>query len=266
MVSYVITGASRGIGFGFLRELSADASNVVIGLVRDKVTTENKIAAEIGKRQNIYILQADITDSASLKESNWNHTILDILIANAAFMSPWSAWTTVDIGAEEPERFDQDFLDAYKANVLGNLHLFTLFLPLILKGKVKKVIAISSGMADDDLTRTYDLDLNAPYAVTKSALNTVVAKFSARYRQDGVLFMSICPGSVDTGYKDKVPEDKGEKLQEMLVKFKTYAPHFTGMATVEAAVKDTLSVIDKASVANGSAGAFVSHLGNRQWL
>ena len=80
-------------------------------------------------------------------------------------------------------------------------------MPLILKGKTKKVLAITSGLADADWTAKYDIDWNAPYAISKAGLNMVVAKFSAQYRKDGVLFMSICPGSVDTGYFDNSMND-----------------------------------------------------------
>jgi len=53
---------------------------------------------------------------------------------------------------------------------------------------------------------------------------------------------------------------------EMFEIFKRYAPDFAGPVKPEAAVKDVLSVLDKASVTNGSAGAFVSHFGTKQWL
>ena len=73
---------------------------------------------------------------------------------------------------------------------------------MILKGKQKKVIAISSGHADLDLISDYEIEVNAPYTVGKAALNTAVAKFGAEYGKDGVLFMSISPGVVDTGNLD----------------------------------------------------------------
>jgi NAD(P)-dependent dehydrogenase (short-subunit alcohol dehydrogenase family) len=97
---------------------------------------------------------------------------------------------------------EKDLLHTFQANVVGNIHLFNLFMPLILKGKTKKVLAISSGMADNEFTAKYDIVWNAPYAISKAALNMAVAKFSAQYRKDGVLFMAICPGSVNTGYFD----------------------------------------------------------------
>lgn len=87
-----------------------------------------------------------------------------------------------------------------KTNVVGNVHLFNLFVPLILKGQQKKVIAISSGHADLDLISKYEIEVSGPYAVGKAATNAVVAKFGAEYAKDGVLFMSISPGVVDTGH------------------------------------------------------------------
>jgi len=75
-------------------------------------------------------------------------------------------------------------------------------MPLVLKGKTKKVLAISTGFADDEWVTKYDLEWNTPYAISKAGLNTAVAKFSAQYRKDGVLFLAVSPGAVDTGYFD----------------------------------------------------------------
>jgi NAD(P)-dependent dehydrogenase (short-subunit alcohol dehydrogenase family) len=72
-------------------------------------------------------------------------------------------------------------------------------MPLILKGRAKKVIAISSGMADPEMTLKADIFQATAYGMTKAALNIAVAKFSAIYREKGVLCIAICPGAVDTG-------------------------------------------------------------------
>ena len=72
-------------------------------------------------------------------------------------------------------------------------------MPLILKGKAKKVICISSGMADLDMVNSLELDTGALYSVSKAAMNVVTGKFNAQYKKDGVLFISICPGMVDVG-------------------------------------------------------------------
>jgi NAD(P)-dependent dehydrogenase (short-subunit alcohol dehydrogenase family) len=171
----------------------------------------------------------------------------------------------------------------FKVNVIGNVHLFNLFIPLVLKGRVKKVITISSGLADIEVTSKFDLDHAAPYAISKAAMNAAVAKFSAQYAKNGVLFMSICPGAVNTGHNSSrefpvttcgdvksdrwiVTEEQMPKVKAIFGKFHSYAPNFTGESEPELAIKDVISVIEKSSVVAGDGGSFVSHFGNKQWL
>jgi len=61
------------------------------------------------------------------------------------------------------------------------------------------------------------------------------------------------------------PQQLG-KLGELLGKFGDYAPDFQGPSSPESAVKDVISVYEKASVENGDGGTYVSHYGNKQWL
>lgn len=70
-------------------------------------------------------------------------------------------------------------LDYFNTNVLGNIHLFNLYTPLVLKGRIKKVIAISTGIADINLIAKYDIEGATPYSISKAALNTTVIKFAA---------------------------------------------------------------------------------------
>jgi NAD(P)-dependent dehydrogenase (short-subunit alcohol dehydrogenase family) len=73
-------------------------------------------------------------------------------------------------------------------------------MPLILAGTTKKVITLSTGMADLDSMNKYELHVAPGYAISKAAMNVAVGKFHAQYKKEGVLFMSICPGVVDTGH------------------------------------------------------------------
>ncbi|KAI0114578.1 NAD(P)-binding protein [Hypoxylon sp. NC0597] len=273
MSSYVVTGVSRGIGFEFLRQLSADPSAVVIGLARDKAATEKKVAAEIG-RPNIHILHGDLIDYESLKKavedtSKITGGSLDYLIANGAFLSKRSHLKTLHDLSDDPKTLEEELLMSYKTNVVGNIHLFNLFIPLIRKGKAKKVIAISSGMADVDLVRDFELDMAAPYALSKVAMNFAVAKYDAEFRSQGILFMSICPGVVETsGHNDTAGLSPKElqSLEKMMRKFGEYAPHFKGPIMPDESVKSILNVINNASVERGDGGSFVSHFGNKQWI
>lgn len=101
-----------------------------------------------------------------------------------------------------PQELERDLLDSFKVNVVGNIHLFNIYMPLILQGNSKKVITISSGMADIDLISKFAVESGAPYTISKAGMNAAVAKFGAQYGRAGVLFLSISPGVVDTGHYD----------------------------------------------------------------
>ena len=101
--------------------------------------------------------------------------------------------------ADQPDVLEKDLLETFAVNTISNIHLINLYLPLIQQGAAKKVIAISTGMADIDLIAKFNVANGAPYSISKAALNAAVAKFSAQYAGEGVLFMSISPGLVDTG-------------------------------------------------------------------
>ena len=52
----------------------------------------------------------------------------------------------------------------------------------------------------------------------------------------------------------------------MGAKFMAYTPHFKGAITPEESVKAVLGVTEKSSLENGDGGAFISHLGTKDWL
>ncbi|KAI0457981.1 hypothetical protein F5B21DRAFT_512400 [Xylaria acuta] len=271
MATYLITGVSRGIGYGLLSNLSSNPENIVVGLARNQAATEEKVSKELGARRNVHILQADMTDYDSiLRAAKETEKItggsLDYIIANAGVMSP--AETFVNIGelAKNPKVFDEAFAYTMSTNVIGNVYLFTSLMPLVLKGKAKKIIAISSGAADIELLRKYDLELSPTYSASKAALNAVVAKFSAQYARDGVLIMSICPGMVDTQTLDGATDAQKQRFGDFLQSLQRYAPHFTGPKTTESAVEDLLAVVGKSSVENGDGGSFVSQFGTKRWI
>lgn len=93
----------------------------------------------------------------------------------------------------------------FEVNVIAIVHLINLFIPLVLKSEAKKIIAISSGLADADLTNKFELATASLYSTSKAALNMVIAKFNAQYKQEGVLFLSMSPGMVEVGhFKDGI--------------------------------------------------------------
>jgi NAD(P)-dependent dehydrogenase (short-subunit alcohol dehydrogenase family) len=241
-----------------------------VALVRDKEATEKKIVAEIAAT-NITVVQADITKFEELKSaiaivSKVTNGTLDYLIANAGKISDWSGLDDVqDLSLADPKLLEADMLDLFRINVVGNAHLFNLVVPLIRKGTAKKVIAISSGLAEPTMTNKWKLTLGYPYVVSKGALNTLITKFQAQYINEGILFLAVCPGTVNTGHLLNPNPKQQKNLMVMGEAFQKYQPNFTGPVQPSEAVTDVLKVIHHATVEK-DAGGFVSHLGNQQWL
>lgn len=62
-------------------------------------------------------------------------------------------------------------------------------------------------MGDIDMVKELEMDIAGPYAISKSGVNMVVAKYNALYRKEGILFIAICPGSVDTDAQPPAPSE-----------------------------------------------------------
>lgn len=271
MASYVITGANRGLGWEFVTQLSADPNNTVFGLARNKDDAQKRVDEELSGRSNVHMLSGDLSNYKTLKESaeyvsKVTGGKLDYIIANAAVNTRVSAYAGISDFADQPELLEKDLLEHFQTNLIGNVHLINIYLPLILKGSAKKIVAISTGMADIEMIRNFNVHIAAPYAISKAGLNTAMAKFSAQYSSQGVLFLSISPGLVATSQFDNPTEEQKEGARKMVANFAEYAPGFKGPITPEESVNKVMGVINNASVEKGDGGAFISHLGSKQWL
>lgn len=177
MTSYVVTGASRGLGYAWVTHLASKPSNTVVAIVRNKPATEARLAKD--GITNIHVLTADVTDiSAVQKAAAATAKItgggLDFLIQNAGLVSTRSQYFTPT--EMSPQDFELDSIESFRANVVGTAHVLSAFLPLVRKGSAKKIIVTSSGMADDALIVKLDIAVAAPYSISKAAVNTLVCK------------------------------------------------------------------------------------------
>ncbi|KAL1864862.1 hypothetical protein Daus18300_007429 [Diaporthe australafricana] len=271
MATYVITGVSKGLGWEFLKQTSNNPENTVVGIVRNKTATDERVAKELSGRSNITILQADLTKFESIKRAAEDSVAftggkVDYLIANAGYVPTWDAFDGWDVMGESPAELEKQLNMLIQTNVTGNIHLYNQFMPQILKGQVKKVVVISSGMGDMDFAREYDIHESPLYAISKAGVNMVSAKFSAQYKKDGVLFLSICPGMVDVGHYEGVNLAEHPGVVKMVEKFARYSPTFKGPDTPPDSIKAVLSVVENSSIESGAGGAYLSHFGTKRWI
>ncbi|PSS32090.1 hypothetical protein PHLCEN_2v2131 [Hermanssonia centrifuga] len=167
----------------------------------------------------------------------------------------------------EEDLLEQDLIDGFRTNVVGVIHTTNAFLPLLSAASQKstaKVITLSSGVGDIDLTASGDNYLFAPYCISKAAINMAVAKYAARFHDDNFVFLALSPGLVDTSTRPPTPKEL-ELFMVMLKKFQQSYPDWDGKPiTPETSVKMMLEVINRWEPKDS--GAFVSHYGNKQWL
>jgi NAD(P)-dependent dehydrogenase (short-subunit alcohol dehydrogenase family) len=160
------------------------------------------------------------------------------------------------------------------------INTINIFLPLLKKGKTKKVITLSTGLADLDLTINSEFVTSAPYSISKAAVNMVNAKYAAQYKPEGFVFLAISPGLVDTtgtrlrmfsqwsfksvAYINLATPNELQQLTAMIRKFRKLYPDFRGPITPETSVQMQLEVINRVTI--DDSGAFISHKGNKEWL
>lgn len=78
------------------------------------------------------------------------------------------------------------------------MHCTNAFIPLLKNSSTKKVLSVSSSIGDLELTLLGDVVAEPSYSISKAAINMVVAKYAAQYREEGFTFLAICPGMVRT--------------------------------------------------------------------
>lgn len=201
MSSYAITGASKGIGREFVRQLAADTTNTVLAVVRNPESPE--ISELASNHPNVHVIKGDVTDPKSILEAASAAAAvtggkLDVLIhnSNAVDMASMSFNPTqIPFDAQATRAiFDPPFSTA----IYGGIWTTNAFLPLIEKGIQKKIVHISSAMANLDLIKKSGVSYAVAYSVAKAGMNVQVAKYAAELAPKGIKVLALSPGWVDT--------------------------------------------------------------------
>ncbi|EIW54615.1 NAD-P-binding protein [Trametes versicolor FP-101664 SS1] len=192
--TWLVTGANRGIGFELVRQLLSSPANIVLAAVRSPGNATALTALEAGANGTLHVLQLDVSDFDNVRALParlapiLGDTGLDYLINNAATTCYDTAYTI------EPEAL----LAILRTNTIGPAHLSRVLLPLLERGRSKKILHISSttgsiasGGADPVVGGRY-----TAYAMSKAALNMFTAK-QALDRPD-IVAITLCPGWVKT--------------------------------------------------------------------
>ncbi|KAH9204931.1 hypothetical protein DL95DRAFT_417848 [Leptodontidium sp. 2 PMI_412] len=192
MPSYLVTGSSRGLGLGFIAELLQDPQNYVIATARSSNSTPELSKLLTKHPEKSAFVQLDIADPASIEKAAVDVAKLvpeglDTLISNAGVnFQPKATLEEADLTL---------FSSELEVEIVGNTRLIRAFLPLIQKGKGKKLIFVTSGLGSIELAASSP-NLNATYSVSRAALNMLVRKWGGALRFQGITTALIHPGWV----------------------------------------------------------------------
>ncbi|KAI4269347.1 MAG: hypothetical protein LQ337_007337 [Flavoplaca oasis] len=137
MASFLITGASRGLGLALAHELAAlpasEVTKVFATARADALALQELVKKSSGR---VVFVQLDVTSEASIQraaaevEANLTGRGLDVLINNAGVCQ----YTSGGIQSMD------NLAESFTINVLGVHWVTRTFLPLLRKGTQKKVI------------------------------------------------------------------------------------------------------------------------------
>lgn len=227
----LITGSNRGIGFEFVRQLSARDWRIIATTRRPAAATAlNELAAA---DPDISVEYLDVTDHTGIDElaAKYQAEAIDVLLLNAA-MGP-----TPETAGRRLAKLDWDVARrSFEVNSIGPMKVAQAFMPNVQASKRKLVLAMSSDsgsfVAGSKVAALYH------YKASKAALNMYFHTLHFETRRHGVTAVMLHPGLVGTN--------------EQLAKF-------PGALTPEESVSQLLAVIDGLTTEDN--GRFVDYRG-----
>jgi NAD(P)-dependent dehydrogenase (short-subunit alcohol dehydrogenase family) len=185
----LVTGASRGIGRAVAVAL-AEAGAHIVALARTKsglIELDDAIKAKGGAAT---LVPCDLKDVAvfdrltSALFQRWGR--LDIFVANAGVLGPLTPLAQL-----EPRDWD----NILAVNVTANLRLLRALDLLLKASDAGRVVMMTSGAAHRAELRPYW----GAYAITKSAIDTIVRTYAAETRNvTPIKIMAVNPGPLRT--------------------------------------------------------------------
>ncbi|OSD04964.1 NAD-P-binding protein [Trametes coccinea BRFM310] len=194
LTTWLVTGASRGIGLELVKQILATPTNKVVATCRNPDGATGLTELKDSAQDRLDVVRLDLDDfeavrsSASQLNTLLGETGLDYLVNNAGIS------LRNELASEtEPE----DILQHVRTNAAAPALLSKICLPLLRKGNKKAIIHISSTAGSVNLAIPRVGAKITAYSMSKAALNMLANKQKAENPDFTVL--CLCPGWVRTG-------------------------------------------------------------------
>ena len=183
MATWIITGANRGLGLEFAKQLLADGHSVIAGIRQPEMMEFD--------HERMTVLRLDVASTTSVHEFAENVKLatqsIDVLVNNAGRMDGrWQPLEEVD-----PEVS----LEVLNVNTIGPLRVSQALWPLLEGPNPTKIANISSlmGSIDDCMSgRSY------AYRTSKTGLNMITKILAVEGKNKGISVTAYHPGWAKT--------------------------------------------------------------------
>ena len=176
----LVTGANRGIGEAFVRELLAAGAHRVYAGARDAASAAGLVASGRGRSEAITL---DVTDAQQVAAAAARCGDVTLLINNAgAFMN------RLLIGAPDMSAAREEM----EVNYFGTLAMCRAFAPVLGRGGGGAIVNVLSAAA------LVNLPVMGGYPPSKAAAHSLCAGVRAELAGQGTKVTALIVGSVDT--------------------------------------------------------------------
>ncbi|CAL1300393.1 unnamed protein product [Larinioides sclopetarius] len=234
--SVMVTGANRGIGLEFVRQLSrlSDPPRYIFATYRNAGCLQDlKEIEESSTKSKIILIKMDVTHpeeveaAKTIVEDTVGEQGLNLLINNAG-VAKMEMFPNVT-----PENLELH----YKVNTEGPLLVLQAMLPSleraaqlhagtggmsVSRAAVVNMTSMAGSIANTGFIFTQDLAVPS-YKISKAALNMVMRVAAAKVKDKGILIVMMCPGWVktDMGGREQAVLEPEESIADMLKSFST---------------------------------------------
>lgn len=199
MASFLITGSSRGLGLELVRHLAAFPSGTIgtiFASARASLPSSDLAQVIQTSSGRVQYVQLDVNSQSSIEaaaatvnQKLSSGTGLDVLINNAG----------IQISESKPSQMKATDLEfTLSTNVTGVHRVTSAFLPLLSRGKSKKIVNVSSTLGSINLTAQSGAVFHPSYRLSKAALNMLTVQYASELAPQGFTVFAVSPGWLQT--------------------------------------------------------------------
>jgi NAD(P)-dependent dehydrogenase (short-subunit alcohol dehydrogenase family) len=219
----LITGANRGIGLEFVKQLSGRGWNIIATARKPESATDLQAIAD--NYEQLVVERLDVTDFERMQElkAKYAEQPIDVLLSNAGITPKYKSAFKRVAGV------DWDMMrKSLEVNAIAPLQLAQTFMDNVAASEQKKIVVISSKAGSFELGPK--MPMMYSYRGSKTALNMYIYTLSFETPKKDVILTLLSPGQVNTVPGMKIPNaiETDESVSKMLAVIDSLTPEQNG--------------------------------------